>query len=450
MGQISIVIIAGLIFLISFESGENQAPVDYQQISLATLTMVVGPAIMAYLLGLWATRTIPIDPSVRTRKIYLIEKSSVFFEILILAVYVYQIYWLNLPELVSKLLGSLLDYTTTHLVLSIMPMIVALMLLKISFYEVIQRVAFRHPKRRDYIETHFKLMILPLVPLFVYFLALDLIARLPEQIHHHTYIPFLIMTVIVLLAYVYSPLLLGLVWSAVPLPNGELKDRITQLAERDKVKYKDVLVWQTKSLALANAAVAGLLPWTRNIFLTDRLLQYFSDDEIETIVAHEFGHVRYKHILIYLMFSICYFFVYAIFYTYKANLVEINPSNLLVLSSLETVIFFFFYFVLVFRYLSRRLEYQADFYAVTATRRPATFQSALARLAHYNHVPKSIRRLFEIFSTHPSIENRIDFINRLASGDQRALRYRGYLLEVKLLFIALPVLAYILFTLNRG
>ncbi|HIC18383.1 TPA: hypothetical protein EYO77_09750, partial [Candidatus Poribacteria bacterium] len=277
MGQISIVIIAGLIFLISFESGENQAPIDYQQISLATLTMVVGPAIMAYLLGLWATRTIPIDPSVRTRKIYLIEKSSVLFEILILAVYVYQIYWLNLPELVSKLLGSLLDYTTTHLVLSIMPMIVALMLLKISFYEVIQRVAFRHPKRRDYIETHFKLMILPLVPLFVYFLALDLIARLPEQIHHHTYIPFLIMTVIVLLAYVYSPLLLGLVWSAVPLPNGELKDRITQLAERDKVKYKDVLVWQTKSLALANAAVAGLLPWTRNIFLTDRLLQYFSD-----------------------------------------------------------------------------------------------------------------------------------------------------------------------------
>jgi len=270
MGQISIVIIAGLIFLISFESGENQAPVDYQQISLATLTMVVGPAIMAYLFGLWATRTIPIDPSVRTRKIYLIEKSSVFFEILILAVYVYQIYWLNLPELVSKLLGSLSDYTTTHLVLSIMPMIVALMLLKISFYEVIQRVAFRHPKRRDYIETHFKLMILPLVPLFVYFLALDLIARLPEQIHHHTYIPFLIMTVIVLLAYVYSPLLLGLVWSAVPLPNGELKDRITQLAERDKVKYKDVLVWQTKSLALANAAVAGLLPWTRNIFLTDR------------------------------------------------------------------------------------------------------------------------------------------------------------------------------------
>ena len=105
MGQISIVIIAGLIFLISFESGENQAPVDYQQISLATLTMVVGPAIMAYLFGLWATRTIPIDPSVRTRKIYLIEKSSVLFEILILAVYVYQIYWLNLPELVSKLLG---------------------------------------------------------------------------------------------------------------------------------------------------------------------------------------------------------------------------------------------------------------------------------------------------------------------------------------------------------
>ncbi|MEC8840011.1 MAG: M48 family metallopeptidase [Candidatus Poribacteria bacterium] len=450
MGQISIVIIAGLIFLISFESGENHVSTNYQQICLITLIMVVGPAIMAYLFGLWATRTIPINPSSRTRKIYLIKKSRVLFEILILVVYAYQIYWLNLPEFVSLLLGRLSGSTTAHLFFSIMPMIIALMLLEISFYEVIQRVAFRHPKRRDYMETHFKLMILPLVPLFVYFLALDFIAYLPEQIHRHTYIPFLIMAVIVLLAYAYSPLLLGLVWSAVPLPNGELRDRITQLAERDKVKYKDVLVWQTKSLAMANAAVAGLLPWTRNIFLTDRLLQYFSDDEIETIVAHEFGHVRYRHILIYLVFSMCYFFVYAIFYTYMATLIEIKPSNLPLLSSLGTIIFFFLYFVLVFRYLSRRLEYQADLYSVTATRRPATFQSALARLAHYNHVPKSIQRLFEIFSTHPSIENRIDFINRLSAGDPRTLRYRGYLLEVKLLFIALPILVCILFVLNRG
>ena len=450
MGQISIVIIAGLIFLISFESGENQVPINYLRIGLVTLIMVVGPAVIAYLFGLWATRTIPINPSSRTRNIYLLKKSSIIFEVLILVVYAYQIYWLNFPEFVSLLLGGLSGYITTHLVFSIMPMLVALMLLKMSFYEVIQRVAFRCPTRRDYMEAHFKLMALPLVPLFVYFLALDFIACLPEQIHRHTYIPFLIMTVIILLAYVYSPLLLGLLWPVVPLPNGELKDRITQLAQRHQVRYKDVLVWQTKSLAMANAAVAGVLPWTRNIFLTDRLLQHFSDHEIETIVAHEFGHVRYRHILIYLVFSVCYFFAYAIFYTYIAHLITIDSSNLPLLSSIETIIFFFFYFVLVFRYLSRRLEYQADLYAVTVTQSPATFQSALTRLAHYNHVPKSIQWLFEIFSTHPSIENRIDFINRLSTGDRRTLRYQGYLLEVKLLFIALPILAYILFVLNRG
>ncbi|SVC63242.1 uncharacterized protein METZ01_LOCUS316096, partial [marine metagenome] len=67
MGQISIVIIAGLIFLISFEPGENHVSTNYQQICLVTLIMVVGPAIMAYLFGLWATRTIPINPSSRTR-----------------------------------------------------------------------------------------------------------------------------------------------------------------------------------------------------------------------------------------------------------------------------------------------------------------------------------------------------------------------------------------------
>jgi hypothetical protein len=42
MGQISIVIIAGLIFLISFESGENHVSTNHQQICLVTLIMVDG------------------------------------------------------------------------------------------------------------------------------------------------------------------------------------------------------------------------------------------------------------------------------------------------------------------------------------------------------------------------------------------------------------------------
>ena len=101
MGQISIVIIAGLIFLISFESGENHVPINYSRIGLVTLIMLVGPAVIAYLFGLWATRTIPMNPSSRTRNIYLLKKSSIIFEILILVVYAYQIYWLNFPEFVS-------------------------------------------------------------------------------------------------------------------------------------------------------------------------------------------------------------------------------------------------------------------------------------------------------------------------------------------------------------
>ena len=46
----------------------------------------------------------------------------------------------------------------------------------------------------------------------------------------------------------------------------------------------------------ANAALTGMGS-TRRIILSDTLLQHYSDDEIEAVLAHELGHHVRRHIL---------------------------------------------------------------------------------------------------------------------------------------------------------
>jgi STE24 endopeptidase len=274
---------------------------------------------------------------------------------------------------------------------------------------------------------------------------LDLIAHLPF-LADHTYLPIALMALLIFLAYTYAPLLLGFIWRTVPLADVNLRNKLHQLAAQDKIRYRDIVIWQTESVA--NAAVAGIAPWSRKIFLTEALLKHFPTDEIEAIVAHEFGHIRYKHILTYLMFLIAYFLSYAIYYIYIGQTLESIVSSSSLLPAIGLVFFVFSYFVIIFRALSRRFEHQADLYAVTLTGKSEALQLALVRLAYLNYMPRSIQRLFELFQTHPSVDRRIKFIERFKGGDPSASRYQSYLLEVKLLLVLLPALACILFFSN--
>ncbi len=76
----------------------------------------------------------------------------------------------------------------------------------------------------------------------------------------------------------------------------ELADRLMKLAERANTKVKGVFKFdmsrRTKS---ANAALTGIGN-TRRIVLGDTLINEFTPDEIETVLAHELGHQVHKDI----------------------------------------------------------------------------------------------------------------------------------------------------------
>jgi STE24 endopeptidase len=61
------------------------------------------------------------------------------------------------------------------------------------------------------------------------------------------------------------------------------------------IRYRDFRVWHTDR-QLVNAAIAGLLPSQRYVFLTDALLGHLDDEQVEAVVLHELGHVRRRHL----------------------------------------------------------------------------------------------------------------------------------------------------------
>lgn len=280
--------------------------------------------------------------------------------------------------------------------------------------------------------------------MLIYLITLDALYWLPYAakvfIVEHPYILIGLILPVLVSAYMLAPLLMRFLWRTEPLAAGsQLKPRLERLTKQSRVKYQDIAVWETGSLSIANAAVAGTVPWNRRIFLTDALLKYFTDEEIETVVAHELGHIRYKHIQTYMLFSLFYLLSYPFFYFFIEEPLVTHFGESQILSTVCSLAFLIIYFILIFRYLSRRCEHQADLYAVRLTENPEAFKTALLKLAVLNSVPKSIRKFFEIFNTHPSIDRRIAFIDQWIARTTETRRYQNYLLEVKILIALLPI-----------
>ena len=343
MGQISIVLIAGLVFLFFFEPSRGAGEFNQLFTLIVTVAITILPPALAYFLGSYAARALPTDQEVRLRRVYLIKRFAIVFECLLLIGYICDVYLLNMPLLISNSLEWVPLIYTKHLV-GIVPLVTGLMLIRLALYEVEQQATPRSWERGEYLSVHLKFLLLPLLPLFAYLSLLDLIAHLPF-LADHAYLPIALMASLIFLAYIYAPLLLGFIWRTVPLADVNLRNKLHQLAAQNNIKYKDIVIWQTESVA--NAAVAGIAPWSRQIFLTEALLHHFSDDEIEAVVAHEFGHVRYKHILTYLMFLIVYFLSYAIYYIYIGQALESVLATSSLLPAIGLVFFISLYFVII-------------------------------------------------------------------------------------------------------
>lgn len=102
----------------------------------------------------------------------------------------------------------------------------------------------------------------------------------------------------VILSNLAPVLIMPLFNKYVPLgdEHKDLEERLLNLAKRANAKVKGVFKFDmSKRTKAANAALTGIGN-TRRIILGDTLINEFTADEIETVLAHELGHHVHKDI----------------------------------------------------------------------------------------------------------------------------------------------------------
>lgn len=227
----------------------------------------------------------------------------------------------------------------------------------------------------------------------------------------------------VVLSQIFPILILPIFYKLTPIDNEELKERITALAKNAKIKVENIFKFDmSKNTKKANAAFTGLGK-TKRIILGDTLLDNFSDDEIETVIAHELGHYKKKHIIKNIIFGTVTSFLtlFIIAYLYKISLGWFNFSSITQIAALPLLAIWSMLIGIIQtplgNILSRKYEYQADDYAVKETGNADVFISTLEKLNEQNLGDKEPHPFVEwFFYSHPSIKNRISAISSSAGN----------------------------------
>jgi len=216
-----------------------------------------------------------------------------------------------------------------------------------------------------------------------------------------------------LLSYIGPVLLMPIFYDFQPLEDDELESDLEELAERAEVDV--VGAFEMGAGEKTKKAVGGLtgIGSTRRIILSDTLLENYSRDEIEGVIAHELGHhVRgdlWKNVIESSLVSL------VLLYLLKVLLPLVTPLFALEAGTAALPVIFLLggaFSALtepLENFLSRLREIAADSFAVKLTDKPRPFADALIKLNRQNLGNAAPSPLVEfLFYDHPSGLKRVE------------------------------------------
>lgn len=224
----------------------------------------------------------------------------------------------------------------------------------------------------------------------------------------------LFMGLFVLLAQLAPVVLFPIFYKFEPLENEELRRRLVILGERAGTHVRGVYRWKlSEKSKKANAALTGLGN-TRRIILADTLLDNYTPEEIEAVLAHELGHHVHRHIfksiLVQAGVTLFGFWAanWALHYAVDRHVFEeLSDFADLPLLALVSVMLSFLLMPALNAY-SRFNERQADRYAFESTASVEPFISSMNKLAEQNLAERTPSKWVEwFFHSHPSISRRL-------------------------------------------
>jgi Zn-dependent protease with chaperone function len=310
---------------------------------------------------------------------------------------------------------------------------------------------FKYPiKRWEYIGSQIKLNISILFPWAILTVCYDLLALLPwpslRKIFESEIGQFLFFTVFLILLVLFLPPFIKYWWGCSALPKTEKKEGIVNFLREAGFKYRDILTWPILGGGIMTAGVMGLLPKFRYILVTDSLLNLLSEEEPKAVMAHEMAHIRYRHILFYVLFLLGYMAISFSLFDLFFYLMALQPSFLTLLSgqtgfqagifhlllSLPIVLSIILYFRYIMGFFMRNFERQADLYSAKLMGNVEPIIMSLEKIARISgqsrHHPSW---------HHFSIAERVEFLWRSWRDPQLIKRHSRRLALFLIVFLVL-------------
>ncbi len=236
------------------------------------------------------------------------------------------------------------------------------------------------------------------------------------------------------LSYFFSDKLVLAMYRAKEVSRSQspkLHETIERIAKKANIPKPRIYLIPTEN---PNAFATGRSPRNAVVAVTHGILKLLSKEELEAVLAHEIGHVKNRDILIATiaatMASVISYLAYmarfaAIFGGGRDNERNSNVLEIIALAIIAPIAAMLIQFA-----ISRSREYIADETSARLTKKPNNLASALRKIESYSKQiplkfgnqstaslfiinPFSGRAFINLFSTHPSTEERIKKLNSL-------------------------------------
>lgn len=278
------------------------------------------------------------------------------------------------------------------------PLVAPFLVYELFAIDARARITAARTERRAWRLFQLRMLAFGLAPIALYFAAASLVGLSePLRVRIETVGVWSALFVFVVLGAIawLLPALLRWTWDMEPVPDGPQRDLLLSVADMARFERPRLYVWKTGSTT-ANAMVVGLTKHSRVVLFSDSLLAQMGPSELAAVFAHEMGHVFRRHVPI--------FGVFVLGFVMLGDLLGQHwfPEQPLHAGAMMFAIVGAG--LLVFGFLSRRFELEADLFSLDLLGEVRSLISALEKVGGHFRDIASWR--------HFSTSERVEFLAR--------------------------------------
>jgi Zn-dependent protease with chaperone function len=262
------------------------------------------------------------------------------------------------------------------------------------------------------------------LPILLPWLLLSLLYDLVGLLPHSALRTFLDGTggfvLLALMVILLLPTLIRRIWGCTPMPPGKTRDQLEAFC-RSQHFTANLFLWPLHEGRAITAAVVGILPGFRAVLLTPALLDLLTVEEREAVLAHEIGHVKKGHLILYLLIILGFSGVIDVLLDPLSRMMlswsfpqsiflalGFSPaSSATIVTSIPALLALVLFFRFIFGWFIRNFERQADLYSVKAMGTAAPLISTFEKIARITGTRE------EKNWHHYGLAERIDFLHRV-------------------------------------